>query len=359
MKRILIIGFYDKRGGIETSVMNYYRNMNHEKIQYDFINPYENFYFEDEIKSLGGKVHKVSGFDKPVRYIRDVINVIRQGRYDIVNIEMLSALNIYPIIAAKMAAVEHIIVHSHNSGMGGGTVKRLVHHINKIFINTVADVRWACSKTAADWMFYRGARIVNNAIDLEKYIYNAHSRRKIRREFKIGNEFVIGTVGRLMPEKNHKFLIEVIFEILKKDPTAKLLIVGDGPCMQELKLLARSRGVEDNVILAGDRSDTALVYSAMDVFVLPSYFEGLPMVGIEAQASGLPCVLSDAITDELKVTEVVNYLPLELLAAEWAQHIMSNKTRLTNKESTRALNESGYNIKLEAKKLENFYLSLN
>jgi hypothetical protein len=200
--RILVIGLYNSRGGTETSTMNYYRHLNHDNIQYDFINPYKGFYFRDEITALGGKVYDVASFRaSPIKYFMDVYKIIRKHDYKIVNVVMLSAVNPLPVIVAYLARVPNIIVHSHNTSVNG-RLKKLLHYVNKPIVNILSNYHWACSSEAGKWLFYRKSKLVYNAIDLDTYKYSDRGRIRVRQEFNIGTEIVIGNVARLASEKS-------------------------------------------------------------------------------------------------------------------------------------------------------------
>lgn len=354
--RVLVIGLYAGRGGVETSTMNYYRNFDHSKIQYDFINPYQEFYYHNEITRLGGRVYDVASFrSNPVKYAIDVYKIIRKYKYTIVNIPMLSALNPLPVLVAFVARVPNIIVHSHNANTNN-RLKSVLHLINKPIVNMFSDYHWACSTEAARWLFYKKSRLVNNAIDLSLYKYSEGKRARIRQEFNLGNELVIGNIARLTPVKNHTFLLDILGEMHAGDidRNAKLLIVGDGPCYHELETKAKRMGLSEFVIFAGDRSDATDFYSAMDVFVLPSKFEGLPMVGIEAQAAGTPIVCSDSVTPELDVSGIVQFVSTDDPLKEWCRAVNAAE-RISVAQSRALLTGNHYNIKNEVRDVEMFY----
>lgn len=356
-KRILVIGFFHNRGGLEASTMNYYRRMNHERIQYDFINPYDTFHFENEIYALGGKVYRVSNFKKrPLGYVKDVVSIIRTYKYTTVYLPMLSAINPLAQFAAKVAGAK-VVIHSHNS-MTKGMSKRMLHAFFKPIVNMLADYKWACSSEAGRWMFYGKYRIVNNAIDLKLFAFRKSKRNRLRNELHIApSDYVIGNVARLVPEKNQTHLIRIIAEMYTKRDDVKLLLVGSGADMDRLARLSRELRVDDKIVFAGDRSDVADLYSAMDVFVLPSFFEGLPVVGIEAQAAGLPIVCSDIVTREMNVSGNVSYIGLDSALSVWTNKILS-VARMAQKDAEKVLTRNGYNIETEVKKLESFYLEL-
>ena len=353
--RVLVIGLFNNRGGLEISTMNYYRNLDRNVIQYDFINPYSEFYFEEEIKSLGGKVYPVANFKKhPLKYMKEIRSIVQNGKYKVVNLPMLSAINPLGLIASKSARAR-TIVHSHNS-LTRGWARKTLHTLLKPIVNIIVNDRWACSVEAGKWMFFGSYQVINNAIDLDKFMFREASRKKIREELGIlPDDFVIGNVARLVTEKNQSHLIHVLKSIVKKKKNAKLLLVGSGPDMKKLKSLTGELNLNDHVIFTGDRSNVDALYSAMDVFALPSFFEGLPVVGIEAQAAGLPVVCSDVVTTDMDLTGNVTYVSLKDNDLTWTEKILSG-SRMAQKDVSKALTEKGYNIKREAKNIENIYL---
>lgn len=361
--RVLIIGMYDKLGGTETYIMNYYRNINRDNIQLDFISMYERLYFENEILELGGKIYKVTNCKKnPIRYIYELIKIINKNNYKIVHINMLSAANIIPLIAAKLSRAKCIIAHSHNSNTPKVLVKKILHNINKRLISVCSKKYWACSKLAGDWMFSKGdiekkgVEIIKNAIDSEKYIYDEGKYKSLRDSMNIPDDYlVIGHVGAFREQKNHKFLLNVFNEVSKIEPKSILLLVGDGELKNDLVNQAKLLGIENNIRFIGVTADVNNYLAVMDIFVFPSVFEGLGIALIEAQAAGLPCIVSEVIVKEAYVTDLVRSISLEASYKEWAKYILKYKNfkRINTYES---IINSGYDIKKEVKRLEDLYI---
>ena len=355
--RVLQIGMHDKIGGVETFLMNYYRNINRKMIQFDFINMFDKLYYDNEIKKLGGKVYNVQNVKKnPVSYYQAIKKIVKENQYNIVHINMLSMANILPIIAAKKGGAKHIIIHSHNTGTPKGILRKILDKLNKSIAIKNATNYFACSNLAGKWMFSGKAEfeIINNAIDIEKFEYNANVRENIRKGLNIKNEVIIGHIGRFCEQKNHIFLINMFEQFCKIDKNSKLLLIGEGELKEKIILEIQKRKLDDRVIILTPKDDIQNYYQAMDVFVLPSKFEGLGIVAIEAQANGLQCICSDAIPDEVKLLNTFKKIPLNY--SEWIDELKNMSCRLGKEESKCALQRNSYDIKIEAKKLMNKYI---
>ncbi len=357
--RVLIIGMHDKIGGVETFLMNYYRNIDRNKVQFDFISIYDKLCFEDEIKQLGGNVYKIcSEKVNPIQYSKQLKQIIKNNNYKIVHINMLSAANILPILVAKKQKVKHIIVHSHNSNTPSGIIRKILNFINKPFLHLATDY-FACSQLAGDWLFGKKFLkkhelvIINNAIDIEKYQYNELIRKSKREELNCKEKFVIGHIGRFSYQKNHEFLIDVFYEVQKEIKDAVLLLIGEGELKDKIKEKVKSLKIEDNVIFFGITNTPQDYLQAMDLFVLPSRFEGLPVVGIEAQVSGVKCMFSNKITEEAKISDKTIFI--ENNVQKWKDEIIKYKNNQECERKNTKLNEQ-YNIKVASKGLEKKYI---
>lgn len=354
--RVLIIGMHDKIGGVETFLMNYYRNINRDKVQFDFISIYNKLCFEDEIKSLGGRVYTIcSEKVNPIKYCSQLKKIIKENNYGIVHINMLSAANILPVIIAKKQKVKHIIIHSHNSNTPSGLLRKLLNTLNKPFLHLGTDF-FACSKLAGEWLYGKKflnthpLKIINNAVDLDNYEFNPKTRENIRKELNCDDKFVIGHVGRFCYQKNHEFLIDVFYEVQKEDKDAMLLLIGEGELKEEIQKKVEKMNIQNNVIFLGTTDKVQNYLQAMDLFVLPSRFEGLPVVGIEAQASGTKCLFSSNITKETKITDNTEFVGMNI--QEWKRKILNCKN--ISKKNKNVIDDR-YNIKIASNELEKIY----
>lgn len=357
--RILIIGMHDKIGGVETFLMNYYRNIDRNKVQFDFISIYDKLCFEDEIKSLGGRVYTIcSEKVNPIKYCKQLEKIIRENNYEIVHINMLSAANILPVIVAKEKKIKHIIIHSHNSNTPTGLLRKLLNALNKPFLHWGTDF-FACSKLAGEWMFGKNflkkhsLNIINNAVDIDNYKFAPEIRENVRRELKCKYKFIIGHIGRFCYQKNHDFLIDVFYEVQKEDKDAILLLIGEGELKEEIQEKVKKMNMQNSVIFLGTTNKVQNYLQAMDLFILPSRFEGLPVVGIEAQASGTKCLFSSNITEETKIAKNTEFLDMNV--QEWKKAILNCKN--ISKEHENVI-DNKYNIKVACKELEKIYIDM-
>lgn len=356
-------------GGVESVIMNYYRNINRNKIQFDFvIDGYGKSLLDDEITSLGGKIYKVEPYKKNIlKYMWQIYRIIKDNNYQIVHSNM-NTLSVFSLFAAWLAGAKIRIVHNHSTAVKSERLRSILKYILRPFNTIFANQYFACSKLAGRWMFGNSAMdngkvtIIHNAIDLNKYAYNEQKRITLRKELGIKkNQFVLGHVGRFVYQKNHEFLIDVFAEIIKKIPDAILLLIGDGPLKKHIKCKIKQLGLTKNVRFLGLRTDVADLYNAMDVFILPSYYEGLVVVGIEAQANGLHMIVSSTVSSETKCSKLVYFNRLTLGDYNWAKIILQflsqgNITRIDVKDN---LIKYNYDIHREVIVLEKLYEKFN
>lgn len=312
------------RAGLETMLMNYYRNIDRTKIQFDFLThrPYRSDY-DDEIEKMGGKVYyapRLYPQNYPA-YFKWMKNFFKEHpEYKIVH-SHIDTMSYLPLLAAKKAGVPIRIAHSHNTSLDRD-FKYLLKQYFRLKINSVCTHRLACGEEAGKFLFgNRSFKVIPNAIDAEKFYFNEELRNKKREELGIKSEFVVGHVGRLSYQKNHKFLIEIFKELLNKEPESLLLLVGVGEKEEELRNQVKNLGIDDKVRFLGNRSDVNELYQAMDVFVMPSFFEGIPVVGVEAQFADLPCVFSDKVPEEVKFSSKVEFISLSAEYNIWVNRI--------------------------------------
>lgn len=358
MIRVLQIVTYMGRGGLETMLMNYYRHIDRDKVQFDFLvhRDFEADY-DEEIQSLGGKIFHVS---RLVPWSKSYRKELKKFFYDhpeykIVHVHQ-DCLSAVALQCARECGVPVRIAHSHSSS----AVKNMKYLVKLYYMKRIpkdATHMFACGKQAGAWMFSGNEYdVVRNAIDAEKYRYSSAAEKEVRVEFGLNEKIVIGHVGNFTPAKNHLFLLEVFQKIERKEPEARLLLIGGGEGMESVKEKAKKMGIRDKIIFTGGRSDVSRLLNAMNVFVFPSLYEGLPVTMIEAQASGLPCIISDHVSDECIVTtDLVSVMPLNECPTHWAEKVLQQSGR-GREDHIEEIKEAGYDISTEAKKLENFYL---
>lgn len=367
MERILHIAFFNNNiGGIETCIMNLYNAIDKEKYQFDFISSASESIYTKKIESMGGNLYFFpSAIKHPIKYYHKLKNLKDMNNYKIIHIHKNSLCNSWPIFIAKYCDFEHIIIHSHNTSSTGRfkKLKNKIHSLQKKIVNNVQIHRIACSKVAAEWMFGKktDVLILNNGIDIQKFHFDVKKRIKIRKELGIqDNEYILGHVGRFMKEKNHIFMIRLMKELVKIDNSYKMFFVGDGELKGKYVELVRWYGLENNILFLGNRQDIDMIYQAMDCFVLPSLHEGLPLVGVEAQISGLQCLFSNNISSELLLTDNAKMLGVEDDLLDWVSLIQSFRQNNFDREPyAKIILEKGYSIENSAKKLEKFYKEIN
>ena len=352
-------------GGVEAVTINYYRNIDKNKVQLDFICdedstniPYE------EIEKMGGKVIIIPSYSKPFKYHKELKRVLKEGNYKIIH-SNINTLSVFSLFAAKCAGVPVRIAHSHSTTNKKEKKKNLMKQILRPFSKVFATDYMCCSELAGRWLFGNkeydkgNVYLLNNAIDLDKFKYNESLRKKKRKELGIKDDtLVIGHIGRFVAQKNHDFLIDIFNEIYKKNNNSILLLAGQGPLMEEIKNKVKDLNLDDNVKFLGQRNDANELYQAFDVFLLPSLYEGLPVVGVEAQASGLLCYLSDDMTKETKVLDITKFMSLNNTPEEWANNILDDVKKYKRIDTSKEMTAKNFNIKEEAKKLEEYYLNL-
>lgn len=353
-------------GGVEAVVMNYYRHINREHIQFDFICDKDSTHIPyEEIESLGGKVILISPYQNPRAYHRELKEVLKQGKYLIVH-SHINTLSFFSLWAAKEAGVKVRIAHSHSTTNSKEKKKNLMKQLLRPLSKLFATDYVSCSELAGRWLFgnrtYNKGEVylLNNAIDLERFVYNEEVRKSKRAELNIPeNMFVIGHIGRFVEQKNHEFLLDVFKEIHDRHSNSMLLLAGDGPLRDQMKKKVDMLNLNQSVIFLGQRKDANELYQAFDLFLLPSLYEGLPVVGVEAQTAGLLCVLSNDMTKETKVIDSTIFLNLDLGPSAWADSILKNYKNYHRRNTKEEVASHGFDIELEAKKLENLYESYN
>ena len=358
MVRVLQIVTKMDRGGLETMLMNYYRQIDRNKVQFDFlVHRSERGVYDDEIEALGGVIYRIQRLNPlSLGYYR-TLNIFFDSykeKYRIVH-SHLDCMSAYPLRAAKRAGIPIRIAHAHSTSQD-----RDWKYWFKLFslqiIPRYATDYFACGKEAAKWMFGDcPAIILPNAINAEDYIFNQAMREKVRSQFGImTDELLIGHVGRFSPPKNHDFLVDVFAEVLKQRK-AKLLLVGIGPLQEHIKNRVDILQLSEKVIFAGLRSDVSQLLQAMDVFIFPSIYEGLPLTVIEAQAAGLPCIISDKVPIECKKTDLVQQVELSKGVSVWA-NIAIRAGKIVRKNTYAQICSARFDIADNAKWLESYYV---
>lgn len=357
MIRILHIVTYMGRGGLETMLMNYYRHMPRDQIQFDFL-VHRDFTadYDMEIASMGGKIyHFPRLIPWSIRYRRQLMDFFRKHpEYRIIHVHQ-DCLSAVALECAKKCRVPVRIVHSHISSQD----KNWKYPVKCYYRNKIPSFAtdfFACSQKAGEWMFGgHSFSVLPNAIDIDRFTYRPKTAREMRRKLHIDvHACVVGHVGRFHHQKNHGFLIDIFYEFLKQHPESILLLVGDGSGRAAIQKKINRLGIESRVCFTGSRADVPDLLQAMDVFVFPSYYEGLGISIVEAQASGLPCLISNTIPTECIVTDLVFRYALKKPPDMWAEKIAA-LLHIPREDQTEWLQQADYDLAHAAGKLENFY----
>lgn len=351
MKRLLCIISSMNSGGAETFLMKVYRKLDRSKYQLDFcVNTPDECFYSKEICEFGGRMFYVpSKSENSKEFKKKLTELVKKENYKYVLRITSNAAGFMDLMIAKKAGAEICSARSSNSSDGTSFVAKVVHRVGRFFWGKYVDVKFAPSDLAAVYTFgkktvNRGeVSILHNAVDLGVYKYCPEERERLREVIGLTDRLVVGHIGRFMEQKNHAFLLEVFHEIKKQNESAVLLLVGgNGDLELQVRQKVVDLGLEDSVVFAGIRSDIPQLLSAMDVFVMPSFFEGMPNTVIEAQATGLPCVIADTITREANITGLVKYLPLED-PKRWAT-VALNEVCTNRKDTKAAFIENKYDI---------------
>lgn len=359
--RVLQIMGIVESGGVEAVIMNYYRHIDKSKVQFDFVmHKGSNQNYINEAKSMGAKVYEITPYTKNIiKFTYEIYKIIKEGKYQIVHSNM-NALSGFPLMAAYLAGSKVRILHNHTTDSREERLRTFIKRALRPFAKAFANQYWACSKLAGEWMYGSKAvetekvTIINNAIDLDKFAFNQEKRVELRKKLGLEGKFVIGHVGRFVTVKNHEFLIDVFANVAIKKEKSILLLIGEGPLMGRIQEKVNHLGLTEKVIFLGTRSDVADLYNVMDVFVLPSLYEGLPVVGVEAQANGLPFLCSDNVTKEIAFSKATELISFDSDVNDWAVKSITMGTQ-ERVESKSDFKSAGYDIRIECKKLEARY----
>ncbi len=364
MVRILhIVPTLDINAGMMSVIMNYYRRVNREKLQFDFLSLSQaQLSHREEISALGGRVFYLGEVSFSGSYIKKIRAFFdeHRGEYTAVHCHPIwGALLFGP--SAKKAEIKHIIAHSHSTRFSEKKVSAIRNRLMMPPVLSIATDLVACCTDAAKKQFgtTKNVFIMRNAVEPEKYFFNEEQRKKIRAEFSVDEgDFVIGHAGRFSVEKNHSFMLKAFSQIKKELPGAKLLLAGDGVLLEQTKQLAAELRIESSVIFAGKRRDISALLSAMDAFWLPSTFEGVPLSVIEAQASGLPCVLSSAVTRDVNLG-CCTYFDLSAPEKQWATAFSAIAEKKPDRTALGAKLKGGcFDIESQAKGVFDYYMTL-
>lgn len=351
-------------GGVETIIMDYFRHMDRNKIHFDFIvcsdstmTPY------DEIAELGGHVIMVPPYGSVLKYIAALRKAFKQDNYDIVHVNM-NILSIFALYAAMRENVPVRITHCHSAFSMAEGPKTALKFMLRPFSKLFATDYFSCGHMAGEWQFGHRAmekgivHIIPNGIDTAAFRFDPAVRQSVRETLGINEgTFVLGHVGRFVEQKNHMFLLNIFQKVTEHEPDSILLLVGEGRLMEDVKAKAAELHISENVRFLGQRSDVSALYQAMDVFVLPSIYEGFPIVSVEAQAAGLPCFFSDVMEEEIIFSDKAVRIKINETADTWSYNILSAR-RYERYSNADQISNKGYDINSCAHILEGLYADM-
>ena len=367
IKVLQVITSLEGGGGVQMFLKNYHKYIDKNKIKFDFIVYGDKIgELESYFEKYGSKIYHVPPKTKSLfKSLYQTNNIIKNGKYDVVHVHQ-DIMSIFPIYFAKKANINLRIAHAHNAFKSNNKFKVFIHKILLSSLEKNSNYWAACGKEAAIDLWGKKnvdsgkVNIINNAIDLERFRFNDDVRNQIREKLEIKDKFVIGNVGRLSHQKNHKFIIEIFKHIYNVEKNTVLLLVGNGELEYEIRNQVKEFGLEENVRFLGLRNDIDKILQGMDIFLLPSKFEGLPIVLVEAQACGVRCVVSDVVTKEIDITNKIDYISLNEEVKIWSDKILSYKDNKDNRDKVlNIIKKAGFDIIEEAKNLEKVYESYN
>ncbi len=335
MKPVRVCCFCERweSGGIESFLCNVLLHMDFSKLEVDIVAAQiQDSVFTQPLKDQGIRFYELSGRqNRVVENHRLFRKLLAERRYDVVHLNIFHGLSLRYGRIARRAGVPVRIAHSHNTALRKSQtrpLKLLVHRVSRALFTRCATDLWACSRPAAEFMFprrelkSRAYRFIPNGIDTNRFRFDAEVREKVRKDIGVQDKYVIGNIGRLCYQKNQSFLLDIFAEVLRRKPDSVLLLVGEGPDRPVLEEKAQRLGVAEKVIFYGTSDRVERLLWAMDIFVMPSRFEGLPVTGVEAQASGVPCLFSDAVTEECRIGSQTMFLSIKADPTYWAEALL-------------------------------------
>ena len=355
MKKVAQMLYMFSMGGVENFLMNMYRNVDRNEYQFDFILQvdYEG-YFEKEIESMGGKIFRIPRFEKhPIKHIVALYRILKNGNYIAFHRHTANSVVFYDMIIAKCAGIKTRIAHSHSTTHE----HKIINYLSRPFLKMFSTKNLACGIEAGKWLYGKGKfEVLNNGIDVQKFCFNDNMRKVYRQKLNINGKIVIGHVGRFENPKNHKFLIDMFVKLCEKSDKYELILCGEGSLREKMQIACKEKGIEKKVKFLGARQDVNCILQAMDIFVFPSLYEGLPITLIEAQMSGRPIIMSDKIPAETIYNSNVQVLGIsDSDIDESCEKIIKYKEESINRKNIAEKLIKEYDVKSIVNKLEKIY----
>lgn len=356
-------------GGISSMVFNICSHMDQSKVNFDYLTYYTFDACDEKIKEYGGEKYVIdlenihNSLLKAILKFTRTFSVMKKNKVQILHINASIPYDILIGLAAKLAGVKTVVFHSHNSNYDREkNIKTLIMPVFKSLIPFIADYNIACSESAARYMFPKRVidskdyQIINNGIEVSSYVYNPQVRQVYRSRYNCHGKFVVGHIGRFVRQKNHEFIIDIFSEIHKKESDSILCLFGTGEDENRIKEKVKELGLEDSVMFYGTTNEVQNILQMMDVFLFPSLYEGLPVVCVEAQAAGLPVVASGTITEEVRITDLVKFVPLNESAEFWADEVLKYRKGFQRRNTSKEIIDAGFSIEDTVKQLTKIYI---
>lgn len=360
MVRVLHIVSVLRRGGVETMLMNFYRHIDRSQVQFDFIvHGTQEGEYEPIVRELGGHVfHVRTKSESFLGNLKDIRNVIRENHYDIVEVHQ-DAMSAFALRAAKQAGASVRIAHAHSTSMPPSRLGAIVYPFALKRTTKYANVKFSCSQKSAEYLFngdVSDTEYIYNGIDTDQFSYSEENREKQRHAYDLTG-FVLAQVGNFMHPKNQHFTLLVFQELLKIRPDAKLVFCGAGADMEKIRCETAEMGLDKSVVFAGSVDNIHQMLSAFDALIMPSFYEGFPVSLIEAQCAGLPCVVSDTITQETGITDLICYESLDSTPDVWAQKLGRVEVKCRGAYAQK-VRDAGFDVQAVAQRLQHRYSNL-
>lgn len=361
MIRVLHYGISSNAGGIETYLLNLTQHVDHDRFHFDFVhNRVGEPCFYNELTAMGSRFYAITPRKESLRKNRrELDELFGRESFDIFHCHVNTLSYVEPIRAALRHGCR-VAVHSHNAGASNSLVTTLLHRAHSATFPRDRVTPIAVSSLAGEWLYGKGSRfeIINNGIDVCRFEFDQAARDRVRAELDLQSNFVVGNVAAFLPAKNHIFLVRIFEALSDRIPEAKLLLVGAGPLEDQVRRQVAGLGLTDKVLLLGRRADVPDVLSAMDRFVFPSLYEGFPLAVLEAQVAGLPSVISEAVTDEVVITDFCTRLSLARSPAQWAQALAAVGEGRDRRSSSREASTAGLSAEVAAERVQRLYLDM-
>lgn len=362
-KKVLHIGTSGGRGGIESFILNMSSQIDKDKYNFSIIADCEKAIIEDDFKKIGDVIYIPAITKNKLGYIKGLWHAINKKSFDIVHIHKNSLSNPFPVLICKMKGIKNIVLHSHNTMPTDGGANVMIHKLFRKLMQAFSLKRLACSKLAAEWMFGKkkssDAFILRNGVHADKLRFDTAVRAEKRTELGIADEtLAVCNVGRLSQQKNTLFLLKIFEELCRQKPNSALFLIGKGPLEDEAKAYAEASEFGNKIHFLGIRQDIPMLLQAMDLFLMPSLHEGLPIAAVEAQAAGLPLLISDTVDSDVVICNSTEIEALDATTEKWAKHIIELAEKSVRSDCTEVLAKAGYDIDTSANVLEEIYLAM-